>query len=234
MIKNHWIDRFKLLLQGRSYTAFANDVGTWSSRVSSTITRPNKPSWPFLEALVLIERADANWLLTGTGAPYRVYRPLTEEDLHAVLDHYLTDCQQGYILPSGQSALLLLERTVQLSPDNKRLGGGPVRNLELLYAPPAWAPSAIARLQAEQALELAVPPDTWQRLRDGLIGNVELVDPDSGLLHTSPAVVQADMSEPAGVYAQTQLSSDSEQLLARLQRLRPKARRALLTFLEAV
>lgn len=229
-----WIDRFKLLLQGRSYTAFANDIGTGSSRVSGIITRPNKPSWPFLEALLVLERADVNWLLTGVGAPFRVYRPVSEDDLHAALDYYLEGCQQGYILPSGQSALLLLERSVQLSPDNKRLGGGPVRNLELLYAPPAWAPSAITRLRAEQAQELDVPPDTWRRLRDGLIGNVELADPDSGLLYTCPAVVQADMSEPAGVYAPPQLPSDSERLLALLQRLRPNARRALLTFLEAV
>lgn len=92
------IDRVNLILRAKNLTArqFADEIGVQPSGMSHILGGRNNPSLEFaVKVLRRYPEIDANWLLLGKGAMYRVDRPVTqdadnvsapEEDVPAAMD----------------------------------------------------------------------------------------------------------------------------------------------------
>ena len=76
------IDRVNLILRAKNLTArqFAEEIGVQPSGMSHILGGRNNPSLEFaMKVLRRYPEIDANWLLLGKGAMYRVDRPTSVE-----------------------------------------------------------------------------------------------------------------------------------------------------------
>ena len=191
-VYNDLLSRLEFLCHGRKLYPFLMGLGMTTAS-TNRVKKGGEPTTNLLNILRDQENVNLNWFTTGKGAPYRVYRALSDAEAFDYLNTLLNDEPEQWRLTlvhsaAGQAIVLTMpaamaikDKTIDYTTVEIISGNIGAKTIERAQAPGA---------KSTQQLEML--PQDLNRLEKGWMSNRELIgwQEEPGILSQAEPITQ--------------------------------------------